>query len=113
MLGNPLKEARWAVSGFATRKGANTVISSLKCQCVLAALIGIALGSATPERAAAVTVEIARKCQALTKAAYPPRERGNPAAGSTKGTGRDVQSYFEKCLAKGGKTDDNAATQTK
>ena len=89
------------------------MISRLKCQCVFAVLIGIALGSATPERAAAVTVEIARKCQALTNAAYPAREPGNPAAGTTKGTGRDAQSYFEKCVANGGKTDGNPATQTK
>ena len=89
------------------------MISSLKCQCLLAASIGMAFGSAAPERAAAVTVEIARKCQAQTNTAFPPRESGNPAAGSTKGTGRDVQSYFEKCVASGGKTDDSTASQKK
>jgi hypothetical protein len=87
----------------------NTVISSLKCQCLFAASIGIALGAATLERAAAVTVEVARKCQALTDAAYPPREPGNPAAGSAKGSGRTLQAYFKKCVANGGKMDDTGA----
>ncbi len=89
------------------------MISNLKDQCLFAALISVALGSAAPERAKAVTVEIAKKCKALTDAAYPLREPGNPAAGTTKGTGRDAQSYFEKCVANGGKTDGNPATQTK
>jgi hypothetical protein len=87
----------------------NTVISSLKCQCLFAASIGIALGAATLDRAAAVTVEVARKCQALTDAAYPPREPGNPAAGSAKGSGRTLQAYFKKCVANGGKMDDTGA----
>ncbi len=41
----------------------------------------------TTNNAAAVTVEVARKCAALTAKAYPPRVVGNPAAGSTKGSG--------------------------
>jgi hypothetical protein len=94
-------------------KGGDTVISSLKRQCLFAALIGIALGAAAPERAAAVTVEVAGKCQALTRAAYPPREPGNPAAGSAEGTGRDEQNYFKKCVASGGKMDDTGTQQTR
>jgi hypothetical protein len=72
------------------------------------ALTCMALGS-TPNRAAAVTVEVARKCKALTDMAYPPREPGNPAAGSAKGGGRVAQDYFNKCVANGGKTDDPAS----
>jgi hypothetical protein len=72
------------------------------------ALTCMALGS-TPNRAVAVTVEVARKCKALTDIAYPPREPGNPAAGSAKGGGRVAQDYFNKCVANGGKTDDPAS----
>jgi hypothetical protein len=54
------------------------VFASLKLECAFLALICIALGS-TPNRATAVTVEVAKKCEALTAKAYPPREVGNPA----------------------------------
>jgi hypothetical protein len=74
----------------------------------LIALISIAFGT-TPNRASAITVEVARKCEALTAKAYPPREPGNPAAGSAKGTGRVQHEYFSKCVANGGKMDDNTA----
>jgi hypothetical protein len=63
--------------------------------------------------ALAVSVEVAKKCDALTAKAYPPREPGNPAAGSDKGTGLEAQSYHEKCIANGGKMDDGAAAQGK
>jgi hypothetical protein len=76
------------------------------------ALICMALGL-TSNRAAAVTVEVARSCKALTDKAYPPREPGNPAAGSLKGGGRVAQDYFNKCVANGGKMDDLAPQQTK
>jgi len=86
------------------------VFTSLKLECALLALFGIALGSAL-NRANAVTVEVAKKCEALTAKAYPPRVVGNPAAGSAKGTGRDQQDYFNKCVANGGKMDDAAPKQ--
>ena len=66
----------------------------------------IALGS-VPNQATAVTAEVAKKCQALMARAYPPREPGNPAAGSAKGTGRSQRDYFDKCVANGGKMDDD------
>ena len=56
--------------------------------------------------ASAVTVEVARKCQAFTSKAFPPREPGNPAADSAKGSGLDEQSYFKRCVANGGRVDD-------
>ena len=56
--------------------------------------------------ASAITVEVARKCQALTSKAFPPREPGNPAAGSAKGSGLDQQSYFKRCVTNGGQVDD-------
>jgi hypothetical protein len=84
------------------------MFTSLKLECALLALICVALGAA-PNRASAVTVEVARKCEALTAKAYPPRVIGNPAAGSAKARGRIQQQYFNKCVANGGKMDDSAA----
>ena len=75
-------------------------------------LICMALGL-TSNRAAAVTVEVARTCKSLTDKAFPPREPGNPAAGSVKGGGRVAQDYFNKCVANGGKVDDATPTQAK
>lgn len=69
------------------------------------ALVCAAMLSHTND-ASAVTVEVARKCQALTSKAFPPREPGNPAAGSAKGSGLDQQSYFKRCVANGGRVDD-------
>ncbi|MGY4607010.1 hypothetical protein ACVW16_005422 [Bradyrhizobium sp. USDA 4474] len=57
--------------------------------------------------ALAVTAEVARKCSGLVAKQFPPRESGNPAAGSTKGSGRDQQAFFNKCVANGGKVDDS------
>jgi hypothetical protein len=55
--------------------------------------------------ASAITAEVARKCQALTSKAFPPREPGNPAAGNAKGSGPDQQIYFKRCVANGGQVD--------
>ena len=52
--------------------------------------IGLISGSAS-----AITVELAKKCDALTALAFPPRVPGNPAAGSEKGSGRQMQDYFK------------------
>ncbi|GLR91074.1 hypothetical protein GCM10007857_77900 [Bradyrhizobium iriomotense] len=65
------------------------------------------LSAANPGRA--VTAEVARKCSALMTKQFPPREPGNPAAGSAKGTGRDQQAFFNKCVANGGKVDDSGS----
>ena len=81
------------------------MLASLKFVVVLAALICCAFG-ASSNRASAVTVEVARKCQALTVKTFPPREPGNPAAGSASGTGPMQREYFNKCVANGGKVDD-------
>ena len=67
----------------------------------LAGLICIAVASKT-NNASAVSAEIARKCSALTAKAFPPREIGNPAAGSAKGTATDQRNYFRRHLANGG-----------
>ena len=63
-------------------------------------------GGFTTGPSAAVTAEVARKCQALKQRAFPPREIGNPAAGSEKGTGAQQAAFFKKCVANGGEIDD-------
>jgi hypothetical protein len=55
--------------------------------------------------ASAITVEVAKKCEGLSAKAFPPREIGNPAAGSTKGTAQSKRDYFNKCVANGGNMD--------
>jgi len=88
------------------------VFNDLKFGCVLLAFIGVAVGSMTIS-ASAITAEVAKKCAALTAQAYPPREPGNPAAGSAKGTGQAERDYFSKCVANGGNVDDAAGKEAK
>jgi hypothetical protein len=64
----------------------------------------LAVLAATP--ANALTAELAKKCQALTIKAFPPRAPGNPAAGSAKGSGQQINAYYKKCLEADGKMDD-------
>jgi hypothetical protein len=75
--------------------------ANLKFLTALAALTWIGLGPMATN-ASAETVEVARKCDALTAKAYPPQVIGNPAAGSAYGTGLTEQAYYQKCVAKGG-----------
>jgi hypothetical protein len=63
--------------------------------------------------ASAISVEVAKKCNSLLEKAFPPREPGNPAAGSSKGTAQDQRDYFNKCVASGGNMDDAAGKNTK
>lgn len=65
--------------------------------------VGVMMGSAS-----AVSVDVAKKCEVLTFKAFPPREPGNPAAGSAKGTAAAVRRYFNECIANGGTMDDDA-----
>lgn len=53
--------------------------------------------------ASAVTVEVAKKCEALSAKAFPPRVIGNPAAGSPKGSGPAERNYFSRCVANRGR----------
>jgi hypothetical protein len=75
--------------------------ANLKFLTALVVLIWIGLGLMTIG-ASAETVEVARKCDALTAKAYPPRVIGNPAAGSAYGTGPSEHDYYQKCVANGG-----------
>ena len=77
------------------------MFASLKIRLTKLVLVCIAVvlmsGSAS-----AISVEVAKKCNALTAKAFPPRVLGNPAAGSTKGSGKEMQDYFRKCVENGG-----------
>jgi hypothetical protein len=71
-------------------------------------LIGGAL-VAVPDYASAISVEVAKKCNALIAKEFPPREPGNPAAGSAKGSGRDQRAFFSRCVANNGSMEDKPA----
>jgi hypothetical protein len=78
------------------------MLANLKSGTAVTVLVcWIAVGSMTGG-ASAVTAEVAKKCEALTAKAYPPREPGNPAAGSAKGTAPAERSYYSNCVAHGG-----------
>ena len=85
---------------------------NLKVGSALILLVCIALGPVRRD-AAALTVEVARKCNALTAQAYPPRQVGNPASGSSKGSGQAQRDYYRKCVANNGNVDDKAPAGTK
>ncbi|WP_312015529.1 hypothetical protein [Bradyrhizobium manausense] len=83
--------------------------------CTMPKAIGFALVLilAAPATASAITAEVARACDAAVAKAYPPRQIGNPAAGSTKGTAKDKRDYFNKCVANNGKVDDQPGDAAK
>jgi hypothetical protein len=63
----------------------------------------------TPHPATAITAELAKKCDAMVATAFPPRQLGNPAAGSAKGNSKAQRDYYRQCVAKDGKMDDAPA----
>ena len=78
------------------------MVASLKSCLARLALACIAIGLVSGT-ASAITVELARKCNAMVATAFPPRVPGNPAAGSAKGSGKQMQDYFKKCVENEGK----------
>ena len=88
------------------------MVADLKFWSTLVVVSCIIVGAMT-DRASAVTVEVAKKCDALTAKAFPPREVGNPAAGSAEGKGKAELDYYRKCVANGGKMDDHASKGAK
>jgi hypothetical protein len=85
------------------------VLANLKIGGALVALVCVAVAPS----ASAVTAEVAKKCNALTAKAFPPRVPGNPAAGTVKGTGQSERDYFNKCVANGGNMDDPSSKGAK
>ena len=84
------------------------VTGKLKNRTALVALIFLSY-ALTVQSALAITADIAKKCGELTDKVYPPRVPGNPAAGRLNGTSQDVQGYFNKCVANGGKVPEDQA----
>jgi hypothetical protein len=60
---------------------------------------------ASGANAKAVSAEVARKCKILRAKQFPPRQIGNPAAGSAYGSGQDQREFFRRCVANGGNMD--------
>ena len=61
----------------------------------------------------AIDVQVARACDALVAKAFPPRQPGNPASSSASGNAKVQRDYFNKCVANGGKMDDDSAAKSK
>lgn len=80
---------------------------------ISAALLFFVAALSLTSRASAITAELAKKCDALTAKAFPPRVIGNPAAGGSKGSGKDAQAYFNKCVKNDGKVDDRGSKEAK
>jgi hypothetical protein len=83
------------------------MLANLKSMGFVAGLALITVASMT-NSAGAITAEVAKKCDALTAKAFPPRVIGNPAAGSAKGTAADERAYYKKCVENEGKMPDTA-----
>ncbi len=67
---------------------------------------------AMPHGAFAISADVARACNALVAKEFPPRQVGNPAAGSTKGSAKDQREFFNKCVENGGKMDSEPSKDT-
>lgn len=80
---------------------------------LLSAALLVVTAASMSRGVSAITIEVAKKCEALTGKAFPPRVIGNPAAGSAKGSGKDAQAYFNKCVKNGGKVDDGGSKEAK
>ena len=55
--------------------------------------LSLAMTPLLPTDANAITVEVAKKCNALMVKEFPPRQAGNPAAGSSKGNAQASRDY--------------------
>ena len=78
------------------------MLATLKFYLIRFAIVCIAIALLS-DKVSAITVELAKKCNSLTALAFPPKVPGNPAAGSAKGSGKEMQHYFRKCVENEGK----------
>ena len=67
-----------------------------------ALLLAGAVSLPTVSQAKPISADVARKCKILRAKEFPPRQIGNPAAGSAAGTGQDKREFFRRCVANGG-----------
>lgn len=82
------------------------MIGDQKSRMILLAVLLPVLLAATgllPTQASAITLEVAKKCNALVAKQFPPRQPANPAAGSAKGSGQQERDFFKKCVESDGK----------
>jgi hypothetical protein len=49
-----------------------------------------------------ISADVARQCKILRAKQFPPRQIGNPAAGSAYGSGQDKREFFRRCVENGG-----------
>jgi hypothetical protein len=89
--------------------GEYAVFVNLKFRSILVALACFAVAPS----ASAVTLEVAKKCEAMTARAFPPRIVGNPAAGSANGKAQAERDFFNKCVTNGGNVDDQSGKEAK
>jgi hypothetical protein len=78
------------------------MLASLKFKGALVGLTCIMAFASMTDSALALSAEVAKKCNALTAEMYPPLVVGNPAAGR-KGTPKERQDFYRKCIQNGGK----------
>ena len=88
------------------------MITHRKSRTIVFASLVAALGL-VPTAASAITADVAKKCNALVAKAFPPRQPGNPAAGSAKGNAQAQRDYFKKCTDNGGNVDNTADKNAK
>lgn len=88
------------------------MFAKLKFGGALVALVCVALSSLVSS-ASAISVDVAKKCHALTAKEFPPRVPGNPAAGSAKGDGKAQLGYYNKCVDEESKKEENATKPAK
>ena len=82
-----------------------TQVKTLSALTIVAAIgLGWLSGSAL-----AASADAAKKCAAEMVSAFPPREPGNPAAGSVNGTTAEQRSFYDKCIANAGNAEVAAA----
>lgn len=74
------------------------------------ALIALSLTTTIllPTDANAISVDVAKKCNALMAKEFPPRQAGNPASGSSKGNAQASRDYFKKCVDNGGNVESSS-----
>jgi len=76
-----------------------------------ALLLAGAVALPTVSQLAPISAEVAKKCKILRAKEFPPRQIGNPAAGSAQGTGQDKRDFFRRCVANGGNMDSTPEKQ--
>jgi hypothetical protein len=65
-------------------------------------LAGAAALLPVASQAQPTSAEVAKKCKILRAKQFPPRQIGNPAAGSAYGSGHDKREFFRRCVENGG-----------